>query len=106
MVEDIETTAAKLRSETRAVVLGSDAVEAQKHEARPAHSKKSYAPLFYAFSRHLRRELYDAYHLFLAAFRDASDKLRSGDRNARFPTGSFPPSLPFETGLMPSCAPG
>ena len=88
MVEDIEATAAKLRSETQTTVLGPDAVQAQKHESRPARPKKSYAPLFHAFSRRLRRELYDAYHLFLAAFRDASEKLRSGDRNVRFPTGS------------------
>jgi hypothetical protein len=86
MVEDIEATAAKLRSETQTTVLGPDAVQAQKHESRPARPKKSYAPLFHAFSCRLRRELYDAYHLFLAAFRDASEKLRSGDRNAKFPT--------------------
>jgi hypothetical protein len=106
LVEDIEATAAKLRSETNAVVLGPDAVQAQKPEDRPARPKKSYAPLFHAFSRRLRRELYDAYHLFLASFREAAEKLRSGDRNASFPTGSFPPGLPFVTGLSPSCAPG
>jgi hypothetical protein len=106
MVEDIEATAAKLRSETQATALGSDAVQAQKHESRPAHPKKSYAPLFHAFSHRIRRELYEAYHLFLAAFRDVSEKLRSGDRNAKFPTGSFPPGLPFVTELPLSCAPG
>lgn len=106
MVEDIEATAAKVRLETQVAVLGPEAVQAQKHENRPARSKKSYAPLFHAFSRRLRRELYDAYHLFLAAFRDASEKLRSGDRGARFPAGSFPPGLPFVTGLPPSCVPG
>jgi hypothetical protein len=84
------------------VVLGPDAVQAQKPEDRPARPKKSYAPLFHAFSRRLRRELYDAYHLFLAAFREAAEKLRSGDRNASFPKGSFPPGLPFVTGLSPS----
>jgi len=50
--------------------------------------------------------IYDAYQLFLAAFREAAEKLRSGDRSARFPTGSFPPGLPFVTGLPSSCAPG
>ena len=44
-------------------------------------------------------------NLFLAAFRDASEKLRSGDRNAKFPTGGFPPGLPFVTELPLSCAP-
>jgi hypothetical protein len=67
-MQDIEATVAKLRSETEATVLGPGAVQAQKHESRPARPKKSYAPLFHAFSRRLRRELYDAYHLFFAAF--------------------------------------
>jgi hypothetical protein len=52
------------------------------------------------------RELYEAYHLFLAAFRDAADRLRAGDRTARFPRGSFPPALPFVSALAPLGAPG
>jgi hypothetical protein len=31
----------------------------------------------------------------MAAFRDAAEKLRAGDRLVAFPEGSFPPSLPF-----------
>jgi len=42
--------------------------------------------------------LYDAYAWFVAAFRDASEKLCAGDRAARFPPGSFPPALPFVPG--------
>jgi hypothetical protein len=34
------------------------------------------------------------YGLFLAAFRDAAELLKPGDRLARFPVGSFPPGLP------------
>lgn len=33
--------------------------------------------------------------MFLAAFRDAAEKLKEGDRLARFPLGSFPPAMPF-----------
>jgi hypothetical protein len=36
-----------------------------------------------------------AYGLFLAAFREAAERLKAGDRVARFPTGCFPPGLPF-----------
>lgn len=32
---------------------------------------------------------------FLAAFREAAEKLKAGDRLARFPDGCFPPGLPF-----------
>jgi hypothetical protein len=36
-----------------------------------------------------RQDLYDAYSWFVAAFRTASEKLRSGDLTAKFPPGSF-----------------
>ena len=47
-----------------------------------------------AFS-YLRRELYEMYGWFVAAFREASEKLRAGNRMVSFPAGSFPPALPF-----------
>jgi hypothetical protein len=65
---DIEAAAAKLRSKTKAVVLGPDAVQAQKPEDRPARPKKSYAPLFHAFSRRLRRETLRRLPLVLGRF--------------------------------------
>jgi len=43
----------------------------------------------------VRKTLWEAYGLFLAAFREAAEKLRAGDRSAAFPPGSFPPRLPF-----------
>jgi hypothetical protein len=35
---------------------------------------------------------------FASTFREASEKLRAGDRTVPFPAGSFPPALPFVTG--------
>jgi hypothetical protein len=75
--------------------LGTEAVLAQDPHSRPQRSKKSPAPRFHAWSREARRALYEAYGLFVGAFRDAAEKLRAGDRTVRFPTGSFPPHLPF-----------
>ena len=40
----------------------------------------------------------NAYALFVAAYRDAAEKLRAGIRDVVFPQGSFPPSLPFVGG--------
>jgi len=54
--------------------------------------------LFHTWSSKVRHELWEAYAWFVAAFRDASEKLRAGDRNAAFPLGSFPPALPFVGG--------
>jgi hypothetical protein len=42
-------------------------------------------------------EFWEAYSAFVLAFREAADKLKAGDRTARFPLGSFPPGLPFVT---------
>jgi hypothetical protein len=98
MVERIEAQAAQHRVETGAVALGPAAIKAQHPHHRPSKLKKSPAPLFHAATRRIRREFYDAYRFFLAAFREASERLRSGDRNARFPIGCFPPALPFVSG--------
>jgi hypothetical protein len=45
-----------------------------------------------------RKAFYKAYAWFVAAFRQAAEKLLQGDRNAAFPAGSFPPALPFVSG--------
>ena len=64
----------------------------------PEKPKKSPAPLFHAAKREVRKALWEAYAWFVAAFREAAERLREEDRNAGFPVGSFPPHLPFVTG--------
>ena len=64
----------------------------------PSRSKKSPAPLFLAASKRVRNDLRTAYYAFLAAFREATDELKAGNRNALFPEGSFPPAMPFVSG--------
>ena len=95
LVRQIEETAAAHCQKTGLSVLGADGVKAQDPEARPKNLKKSSAPLFHAFRQSVRKALYEAYAWFVAAYREAAAKLRSGDRSAPFPTGSFPPRLPF-----------
>ena len=51
-----------------------------------------------------RKRFWEAYSAFVAAFREAADKLKAGDRTAKFPLGSFPPALPFVT-AYPSLPP-
>jgi hypothetical protein len=99
LVAGIEAKAAAKREETRRPALGAAAVCAQLRHRRAAHPKKSPAPRFHAFTRRVRRELYQLYRSFVQVFREAAEKLRSGDRNAGFPIGSFPPGLPFVTAL-------
>jgi hypothetical protein len=85
--------------------MGREAILRQNPETRPAKTKKSPAPYFHALTKRVRRELYEAYAWFVAAFREAAEKLKAGDRTASFPTGSFPPHLPFVRDLPPNLAP-
>ncbi len=77
--------------------LGPEAICKQTPGTRPEKLKKSAAPRFHAFHKAARRTLYEAFAAFVAAFRDASERLRSGEDNVRFPAGSFPPGRPFVT---------
>ena len=95
MVRQIEQAAATQRQESGLPLLGADGVKAQNPETRPATLKKSPAPLFHAFRKSVRKALYEAYAWFVAAYREAAAKLRSGDRTVAFPRGCFPPRLPF-----------
>lgn len=98
LIQEIEDEAAVQRARTGEQPLGPAAILAQDPLDRPKNPKRSPAPLFHAASARARRELWDAYRWFVAAFRQAAEKLRAGDRNAAFPLGSFPPALPFVGG--------
>jgi len=98
MIADIEAEAALRRQRSGSQVLGAARVRGQHPFDRPKRPKKSPAPLFHAVSKRVREELWRAYAWFVSEFRRASEKLRSGNRLARFPAGSFPPALPFVAG--------
>ncbi len=98
LIHEIEEEAAARKSTTGSQPLGATAILGQHPHDRPRQSKRSLAPLFHTLSATVRRELWEAYRWFVAAFREAAEKLRSGDRNALFPLGSFPPALPFVGG--------
>ncbi len=95
LVESIETEAAVALAESGRIPLGAAAVLRESHEAKPIKPKRSPAPLYHAATRAVRKAFWEAYATFVAAFREASERLRAGDRQARFPLGSFPPRLPF-----------
>lgn len=97
LVEEIETEAAE-RKRTGKPVLGVAAILAQHPHAHPERPKKSPAPLVHAATKAARLAFREMYALFVAAYREAAEKLWKGDRGARFPIGSFPPALPFVGG--------
>ena len=97
LVEEIIREAEQARAQTGIAPLGAEAVRRQNPETRPKKMKKSPAPLFHALRKKVRRQMYQAYAMFVAAFREAADRLRDEAKTYSFPVGSFPPGLPFVT---------
>jgi len=98
LVAEIENDARIRRAETGREPRGAKFVLSQDPLTRPKKSKRSPAPRVHAASQAARRAFREAYRVFLAAYRRASEKLRGGDRGVEFPRYSFPPPLPFARG--------
>jgi hypothetical protein len=94
-IEKIVAAAAAASREKGAMVLGAAKLQRQHPHTQPNRIKKSPAPRFHAYAVAVRRALRDAYSAFVAAYRIAAERLRGGDRGARFPEGCFKPALPF-----------
>jgi hypothetical protein len=105
VVDQIEAEVAAERERSGRQPLGAEAIRRQNPATQPNRIKKSPASRFHAFTKRVRKELYQAYSWFAAAFREAAEKLRQGDCNARFPQGSFPPHLPFVREAPPPLPP-
>jgi hypothetical protein len=98
LVEEIEAEAGAERRRTGKPVLGVAAILAQDPHDHPERPKKGPAPFVHAATKAARLAFREAYALFVAAYREAADKLRQGNRAALFPIGCFPPALPFVGG--------
>jgi len=98
-----ETAARHLREGTRP--LGVKAILRQKPHDRPRRLKRGWAPAFHTATKAARRELVEAYGWFLAAYREAAEKLVQESKTASFPKGSFPRRFPF-VGWVPESTPG
>jgi hypothetical protein len=71
------------------------------------------SPAIPRFTKRVRKEFYEAYSWFAAAFREAAEKLRRGDRDARFPPRKLstspafcprsPATAPTPAGVTPAC---
>lgn len=95
LIQEIEAEAAAERKRSGRQPLGAAAILRQHPHTCPNKMKKSPAPRFHAATKAAREALRKAYGFFLAAFREAAERLKAGDRTARFPNGCFPPGLPF-----------
>jgi hypothetical protein len=96
MVHDIEVETARRIFLTGKVPMGPEAIRRQNPLDQAVRPKKSPAPFCHAISKEVRKQLREAYRIFIAAYRQASAELRAGNRNARFPEG-----LPSGSSLHP-----
>jgi hypothetical protein len=95
VVRGIEMDTLKMHRANGTKPAGAKWVMDQKPHRTPRVLKKSPARKFLAACRHMIHELRRAYCVFLAQYRDASSRLKAGDRFVEFPPGSFPPRMPF-----------
>jgi len=95
LLEEVESEAWADREARGIEPLGVEAILRQDPHCRPHQTKKPPAPTYHAASKAARKSFWEAYSAFVAAFREAAEKLKAEDRTARFPLGSFPPALPF-----------
>src|SRR5436305_6329912 len=98
VVREIEEETAARREAAGITPLGRLAVLQQDPHDRPNQTKKSPMPLIHAATRRVRKAFRDAYRAFVAAYREAPERLKVGMLPVAFPVGSFPPALPFVGG--------
>ncbi len=114
IVDDVDAQAARRVVLNGKVPPGPEAGRKQDPHKIPGNTKKSPAPAVHAASKAVRKQLKEAYRLFVEAYREAAVRLRAGDLTTTFPPGCFPPAqphIPADAGLPysragPARAPG
>ena len=95
MIRGVEKDAEVERKRRGTGVVGVEAICLQNPQTRPEEPQSSLAPLVHAASKRERLAWREAFAWFVLQYREASERLRGGDRDAPFPEGCFPPGLPF-----------
>jgi REP element-mobilizing transposase RayT len=95
VVEQVERDTEKMHVANGTRPAGPRWVLRQRPHRVPRAMKISRAKKFLSSFLQNRIQLRLAYLQFVVAYRDAANRLRSGDRLVEFPPGCFPPRLPF-----------
>ncbi len=95
IVARIDEEAAQERQRTGSRSLGVKKILRTSPHKRPRRVGKSPRPRFHAATKRVLQQMRKAHAEVVAAFREASQRLLAGDRDAVFPEGTFPPGLPF-----------
>jgi hypothetical protein len=94
LVADIERHYRIQRSRTGSKPLGEKKVRSQHPHDRPRVSKRSPAPMVHAATAEKRAAMKLSYRDFVAAYREAAQRMREG-LEFTFPGGCFPPTGPY-----------
>lgn len=89
-----QETAERQRDDGRPSI-GVAAIFAASPHSNPENFQRSPAPRFHAATAEGRAQLREARRQKQAAYREAADRLKQGDRDVDFPEDCFPPGLPF-----------
>jgi hypothetical protein len=95
VVADIDEEGARARQRAGRKSLGVKRILAARLTHRPEKVKKSPRPLYHAVTALAFKRWREALSEVVKAFREASIRLRGGNRATEFPKGTFPPGLPF-----------
>ncbi len=95
LVEEVVEEGARERRQTGKKVAGVKKILKTNPLSYPKTVEKSRKPRFHTFRKSVYKQMWEAYSWVLAAYREAADRLRTGERNVAFPEGTHPPGLPF-----------
>ncbi len=94
LIADIEQQSRESLAAKKSRPLGERAILTQDPHGRPRDLKRSPAPIAHAATFEIWHAMKIAYWEFVLAYREASECYRGGG-DAIFPSGCFPPRLPF-----------
>ena len=95
MVEDIERVTLESHRRDGTSPAGAAAVRRTQPHYQSARTKRSPAPHFHAASKAVRKAMRSAFGLFLERYRDAAERVKSGEKGVSFPPDCFPSRLPY-----------
>ena len=106
IVQEVEGETAAMHRAAGTSPLGADWVLSQDPHYRPVKEpERRPRPWCHALDPEIRKAIKEALLFIALKYREAADRLKGGDRQARFPVFTFPPGLPFVTPSPESLAP-
>jgi len=95
MIEEIEHEARERHRQKGSRPLGTAKILARHPHSWPEHMDRSAAPQYHCSSEEKLATFWEGFRSFVAAYRDAAERLRMGELAAVFPPGCFAPRRQF-----------